>query len=106
MRGVRGGEPARTPGEFRRSQNWIGGASPASARFVPSPHEQLDEVFGAFEVFLHDDSRLAPIVKVGLAHAQFETILNLVKTALTSPAARVGPRPAEDLLTDALVDIS
>jgi Fic family protein len=74
MRGVRGGEPARMPGEFRRSQNWIGGASPASARFVPPSHEQLDEIFDAFEVFLHDDSRLAPIVKVGLAHAQFETI--------------------------------
>jgi Fic family protein len=42
MKDVRGGEPQRAPGEFRRSQNWIGGASPATARFVPPPGEEVD----------------------------------------------------------------
>lgn len=41
MTGVRGGEPTKTPGEFRRSQNWIGGPSPATARFVPPPGDQM-----------------------------------------------------------------
>ena len=75
MHGVRGGEPAKTPGEFRRSQNWWGGTSPATARFVPPPHHELGQIFSDFEKFLHDGSHgLPPLVQIGLAHAQFETI--------------------------------
>lgn len=74
MRDVRGGEPHKTPGEFRRSQNWIGGGSPATARFVPPPHDLVDESFTDLENFLHDPEPMPPLLKAGLAHAQFETI--------------------------------
>jgi Fic family protein len=74
MKDVRGGEPQKTPGEFRISQNWIGGASPATARFVPPPWEEVGDAFADLERFLHDDEPMAPLVKAGLAHAQFETI--------------------------------
>lgn len=74
MEGVRGGEPARTPGEFRRSQNWIGGGSPATARFVPPPAGEVDAAFANLESFLQDPTPLPPLVKAGVAHAQFETI--------------------------------
>lgn len=74
MKGVRGGEPHKTPGEFRRSQNWIGGGSPSTARFVPPPPEEVDPTFGALEKFLHDTEPMPPLIKAGLAHAQFETI--------------------------------
>jgi Fic family protein len=74
MRNVRGGEPAKTPGEFRRSQNWVGGASPATARYVPPPVPDMHEALNAFEKFLHADSDLPLLIRVGLAHAQFETI--------------------------------
>jgi Fic family protein len=63
----------RTPGEFRRSQNWIGGSRPGNALFVPPPPEALMECLDAFEKYLHDD-RLPLLVKLGLAHVQFETI--------------------------------
>lgn len=74
MKGVRGGEPHKTPGEFRKSQNWIGGASPASARFVPPPADQVGETFADLERFVHDGAPMPPLVKAGLMHAQFETI--------------------------------
>ncbi|MDQ4023987.1 MAG: Fic family protein [Actinomycetota bacterium] len=74
MRGVRGGEPHKTPGQFRRSQNWIGGVSPATARFVPPPADAVGDAFAALENFLHADDPMPPLIKVGLAHAQFETI--------------------------------
>lgn len=74
MKSVRGGEPHKTPGEFRRSQNWIGGGSPVSARFVPPPPDRLMECLGPFEDFMHDDSGVPPLIQVGLMHAQFETI--------------------------------
>jgi Fic family protein len=74
MEDVRGGEPHKTPGEFRRSQNWIGGGSPATARFVPPPPDVVPEAFGDLEKFLQDTSPMPPLIKVGLAHAQFETI--------------------------------
>lgn len=74
MRGVRGGEPQNTPGEFRKSQNWIGGASPATARFVPPPPSEVGRCFSDLEHFLHDESHFPPLIKIGLAHAQFETI--------------------------------
>ncbi|MFN8222952.1 MAG: Fic family protein [Gaiellales bacterium] len=73
LTGVRGSH--RLPGEFRRSQNWIGpeGATLATATFVPPPVHEMKEALDNFERFLHDD-RLPALVHVGLAHAQFETI--------------------------------
>lgn len=74
MTGVRGGEPAKTPGEFRRSQNWVGGPSPESARYVPPPVAAMDEALDQFEKAIHAQSDYPLLVKIGLAHAQFETI--------------------------------
>lgn len=73
---LRGGRGAsKTPGEFRRSQNWIGGRSPATANFVPPPPERLDECLAALEAFLHAPPEdVSPLVKAALAHVQFETI--------------------------------
>jgi Fic family protein len=73
MRSGRGA--TKQPGEFRRSQNWIGGTRPGNALFVPPPPNLLDECLGAFERFLHtDDASLPPLIRAGLAHVQFETI--------------------------------
>ncbi len=74
MIGVRGGEPHKTPGQFRRSQNWIGGGSPASARFVPPPADEVGRTFAELEDFIHDDTPMPALIKAGLMHAQFETI--------------------------------
>jgi len=64
-----------TPGEFRRSQNWIGGSRPGNARFVPPPPDRLMDCLGPWEKFLHDDPvRVNPLLKAALAHVQFETI--------------------------------
>lgn len=73
LRGVRGGETG--PGEFRRIQNWLGGTSPATARFVPPPAHEVMPAMSDLEKFLHDDPVKTPIlIKAALAHAQFETI--------------------------------
>jgi Fic family protein len=65
----------KTPGEFRTTQNWIGGTRPGNARFVPPPPHEVMGAMGALELFLHDDPVQTPIlVKAALAHAQFETI--------------------------------
>jgi len=65
----------KTPGEFRTSQNWIGGSRPGNARFVPPPPDLLMDCLGAWEKFLHNDPVRTPtLIKVALAHAQFETI--------------------------------
>ena len=65
----------KEPGEFRRSQNWIGGTRPGNAAFVPPPADHVAECWGALEKFLHDDKvRLPVLVKAALAHVQFETI--------------------------------
>ncbi len=65
----------KQPGEFRRSQNWIGGTRPGNALFVPPPPNALGDCLGAFERFLHtDDVGLPPLIRAGLAHVQFETI--------------------------------
>ena len=73
LAGTRGADKA--PGEFRSTQNWIGGSRPGNARYVPpAPHEVLPAM-GALELFLHDDPVETPIlIKAALAHAQFETI--------------------------------
>lgn len=74
LRGVRGKH--RTPGELRRTQNWIGpgGAGLADATFVPPPAEEVPRALGDFERFLHETDDLPLLVKIGLVHAQFETI--------------------------------
>lgn len=64
-----------TPGDFRRSQVWIGGTRPGNAVFVPPPADQVPDCIAAFERFLHDDPQPTPsLVKAALAHVQFETI--------------------------------
>lgn len=71
----RGRGDDKEPGEFRRSQNWVGGSRPSLAQFVPPPPERLMECLDPFEKFLHDDPASVPLlVKAALAHAQFETI--------------------------------
>ncbi|MDR3424654.1 MAG: Fic family protein [Alphaproteobacteria bacterium] len=74
MKGVRGGK--MQPGEFRRSQNWIGpqGCTLADAFFVPPPQEEAVKALGDLEIFLHENDSVPPLIKIGLAHAQFETI--------------------------------
>jgi len=65
----------KEPGEFRRSQNWIGGTRPGNAVFVPPPAQHLEACMGALERFLHNDPERTPaLVKAALAHVQFETI--------------------------------
>ena len=65
----------KSPGEFRGSQNWIGGTRPGNALFVPPPVTELDACLAAFEQFIHEDqSRLPALIKAGLLHVQFETI--------------------------------
>jgi len=74
MQGVRGGR--LTPGELRTSQNWIGpgGCTLATATFVPPPPHEVPAALSDLEKFLHDGAGLPPLIQVGLAHAQFETI--------------------------------
>ena len=65
----------KSPGEFRRSQNWLGGTRPGNAVFVPPPPERLMDCLGPFEHFLHDQPEPVPsLIKAALAHVQFETI--------------------------------
>lgn len=74
LEGVRGQH--RTPGELRASQNWIGpaGCTLAEATFVPPPPHEVPRLLGDLEDFLHDDSPLPLLIRIGLAHVQFETI--------------------------------
>lgn len=66
---------SKTPGEFRRSQVWVGGTRPGNAAFVPPPPQELAHCLSAFEHFLHDlPEATPPLVKAALAHVQFETI--------------------------------
>ena len=66
---------SKTPGEFRRTQNWIGGTRPGNAAFVPPPAEDVLECMGELELFLHDKPVPTPVlIKAALAHVQFETI--------------------------------
>jgi Fic family protein len=62
----------KTPGDFRRSQNWIGGTRPGNAAFVPPPPQDVEHCMGELEKFLHSDT--PALVKAALAHLQFETI--------------------------------
>lgn len=72
MRGVRG--RSKQPGEVRRSQNWIGGTRPGNALFVPPPPEEVPALLGDLEKYLHTEDTLPPLVRIGIAHVQFETI--------------------------------
>lgn len=70
----RGRGSDKTPGEFRRSQNWIGGTRPGNAAFVPPPPDAVEDCMAALERFIHEGNELPALVKAGLAHVQFETI--------------------------------
>ena len=72
MRGARGAK--KQPGEIRRSQNWIGGSRPDNAIYVPPPPQLLPDLLGDLEKYVHTHDSLPPLVRVGLAHVQFETI--------------------------------
>ncbi|MFP6748361.1 MAG: Fic family protein [Alphaproteobacteria bacterium] len=73
LRGVRGEH--NQPGEFRQSQNWIGGASIEDAVFIPPIHTSILELMGDIEKFAHNDTRYFPeLLKIALVHYQFETI--------------------------------
>lgn len=76
MSDVRGGTPDKTPGEFRRSQNWIGpsGSNLMGARFVPPPSDELQTVLGDWEKFLHQRDTVPLLMQCALMHYQFETI--------------------------------
>jgi Fic family protein len=72
---AKGRGSTKTPGQFRQSQNWIGGTRPGTAAFVPPPPTEAVGCMGALENFLHDKpERTSPLLKAALSHAQFETI--------------------------------
>jgi Fic family protein len=72
---ARGRGSDKEPGEFRRSQNWIGGTRPGNARFVPPPPQEVEPCMASLEAFLHDEAGGMPLlVKAALAHVQFETV--------------------------------
>jgi len=62
------------PGEFRKSQNWIGGTRPDNASFVPPPVAEMHRALGELEVFMHADNAMPTVIKTAIIHAQFETI--------------------------------
>jgi Fic family protein len=74
LKGVRGAE--RQPGELRKTQNWIGpkGATLLDAAFIPPPPDEVPDALAKFENFIHDEDQMPALIKIGLAHAQFETI--------------------------------
>lgn len=72
MRGARGSD--KLPGEIRRSQNWIGGTRPGTARFVPPPPSEVPDAMSRLDQWIHADDPLPPLIRAGLAHVQFETI--------------------------------
>ncbi len=73
---VRGGEGSKTPGEFRRSQNWIGrpGSTLKTATYVPPPPDEVERLLGQWENYLHSDSPEPDLIKIALLHYQFEAI--------------------------------
>lgn len=73
VRGTRGSD--KTPGDFRTTQNWIGGTRPGNAAFVPPPPNEVLPALGNLETFLHqEDDGIPVLIRAGIAHAQFETI--------------------------------
>lgn len=73
MKGARSTHHAY-PGEFRKSQNWIGGTNPANAKFVPPPVDDMNKALNDLEKFINKDDGVLDIIKAGLIHSQFETI--------------------------------
>lgn len=65
---------SKSPGKFRKKQNWIDGADPSTALFVPPPVDKLEECMSEFEKFINNDVQMPLLIKVALAHVQFETI--------------------------------
>lgn len=72
MHGARGSE--KTPGHVRTSQNWIGGTRPGNAIFVPPPADEVPGALASLDQWIHNEASLAPLIRIGLAHVQFETI--------------------------------
>jgi len=72
MEGVRG--TTKQPGELRRSQNWIGGSRPGNAVFVPPPPDRVADLLSDLERYIHAEDDLAPLLRIAMAHVQFETI--------------------------------
>ncbi|CAN5883910.1 Fic family protein [soil metagenome] len=71
----KGGGADKDPGNFRRSQNWLGGTRPGNAKFIPAPPGEVPSLMGSLELFLHDDRERTPtLLKAALSHVQFETI--------------------------------
>ena len=64
----------KSPGEFRSSQNWIGGTRPGNARFVPTPPDKLIDVLSDFEKFMNGEDNTPDLIRAALLHVQFETI--------------------------------
>lgn len=73
-KGVSGGEPNKTPGELRRTQNWIGGSRLDNATFVPPPVLEMKTAMSDLEKYLNKTKQTPLLIEIGLAHAQFETI--------------------------------
>lgn len=76
LKNVRGGESTKTPGEYRRSQNWIGpkGCTLKEATFIPPPHDALNDCLNAWENYIHGDFPEPALIKAALIHYQFECI--------------------------------
>ena len=72
LKGVRGQE--RQPGQFRKTQNWVGGPTIQTAAYVPAPPQEILSLLGNLENFLHDKKPIPPLIKAALIHAQFENI--------------------------------
>jgi Fic family protein len=72
MHGVRGA--TKQPGEVRRTQNWVGGARPGLATYVPPPPQEVNRLLGDLERYIHAKDKLPPLVRAGMVHVQFETI--------------------------------
>ena len=72
MRGVRGAH--KSPGNFRTSQNWIGGTRPGNAAFVPPPPDRLMPCLDSLEKYMHEKNGIPDLIRIGLIHVQFETI--------------------------------
>ncbi|MDZ7769221.1 MAG: Fic family protein [Woeseiaceae bacterium] len=72
MQGVRGKD--KLPGEFRRSQVWVGGTRPGNAVFVPPPWKKVPDLLSAMETYIHGDDELHPLLRIAALHLQFETI--------------------------------
>ncbi len=71
---AKGRGATKQPGEFRTSQNWIGGTRPGNAMFVPPPVNELTACLDAFEKYMHAEDGLPLLIRIGMAHVQFETI--------------------------------